>query len=41
MSMKTATKAAKAATKKAAAAKTTGKTEADYRSMASDCRLVS
>jgi hypothetical protein len=41
MNTKTATKAATAATKKAAAANTTGETEADYRSTASACRLVS
>ena len=37
MSTKTATKAATAATKKAAAAKTTGETKAKYRSTASAC----
>jgi hypothetical protein len=41
MNTKTATKAAAAETKKAAAAKTTGVTEADYRSTASACRPVS
>jgi hypothetical protein len=41
MSTKTATKVAAAATKKAAAAKTTGETEADYRSTASACHPVS
>jgi hypothetical protein len=38
MSTKTATKAAAAATKKVATAKTTGETKADYRSTASACR---
>ena len=41
MSTKTTTKAAAAGTKKATTAKTTGKTEADYRSTASACRPVS
>ena len=41
MSTKTATKAAEAAMKKTATAKTTGKTEADYRTTVSACRQVS
>ena len=41
MSMMTATKVASAATKKAAAAKTTGESIANYRSTASACRPVS
>lgn len=41
MNTKIATKAGAVATKKAAASKTTGETEADYRSTASACRPVS